>query len=208
MHQSNSKEPSLIKNYLYNLSYKLLAILIPIITTPYIARVLKAESIGAFSYTQSLATYFSIFGIMGLDLYGQLQISKTRDNKERLSQSFCEIFISKLITSVISITIYAVFVACYKQYSQLLLVMGIMLIANAFDISWLFQGIENFKNVVIRNYIIKLVGLVLILLFVKSKDDVVLYAIIIQSTTLLGNLTLWYRIKSIITFKRVEIKVI
>lgn len=185
---------NIIRNYFYILSYKILAIIVPLITTPYIARVLSAESIGAFSYSQSIATYFSLFGIMGMNLYGQLQVTKNRENKENLSNVFWELFIAKTITSVICIIIYSVFVFVYRKYTSLLLIMGIMIIANVFDISWFFHGLEDFKRIVIRNYIIKIAELVLILIFVRSEDDVLIYAIIVQGATLLGNISLWYRI--------------
>lgn len=204
----NEKKPSIIKNYLYNLSYKLLAILVPLITTPYISRVLMAESIGAISYTQSIATYFSIFGIMGFNLYGQLQISKVRDDKKCMSQVFSEIFAAKIVTSILSYAIFIAFVAIYGMYVSLLYIMGIMIIANAVDISWLFQGIEEFKKIVIRNYIIKLLGLLLIISFVKSEDDVLLYAIIIQGSALLGNLALWFRIRSYINLMRFDVSTV
>lgn len=204
MSLKQEKKPSIIKNYIYDLSYKLLAILIPLITTPYIARVLKAESIGAFSYTQSIATYFSIFGIMGLNLYGQLQVAKVRDDKENLYQTFSEILVSKAITSIISILAYAIFVLCYGEYTLLLAIMGLMVVANIFDISWLFQGLEEFKKIVIRNYIIKLVGLALILLLVKKEDDVFTYAAIIQGSTLLGNISLWIRIRRYVDIRKIK----
>lgn len=204
MDNNNRKKPNVIKNYFYNLSYKLLAILVPLITTPYIARVLKAEAIGAFSYTQSIATYFSIFGIMGLDLYGQLQISRFRDNKKNLSQSFTEILIAKTITSIMSILLYSCFIIVYGQYTILLTIMGTMIVANAIDISWLFQGLEEFKKIVIRNYIVKLAGLALILAFVKKEEDVFLYAIIIQGSSLLGNISLWYKITRYVDFAQIH----
>ena len=192
---------SIIKNYLYNLSYKILAIIIPLITTPYVARVLKPDAIGAFSYTQSLGTYFSILGIMGLNLYGQLQIAKLRDDKEKTSCVFMEIFISKLLTSLISLLLFYIFVLIYNKYIFLLTIMSILIIANIFDISWFFQGLEEFKKIVIRNYIIKILGLGLIFIFVKSEKDLLLYASIIQCSTLIGNITLWLRIRRYINFK-------
>lgn len=195
---------NIIKNYFYNLSYKFLAILVPLITTPYIARVLKAEAIGAFSYTQSIATYFSIFGIMGLNLYGQLQITKVRDHKDKVSQIFSEIFVAKVITSIISTVVYTIFVIAYGKYTSLLIIMGVMVFANVFDISWFFQGLEEFKKIVIRNYIIKLLGLASILLLVKSEEDILLYTFIIQGSTLLGNISLWYRIKRYVTFRQIN----
>lgn len=192
------EQPNIIANYLYNLSYKILAVLTPLITTPYISRVLKAEAIGSYSYTQSIATYFSIFGIMGLNLYGQIQISKVRNDKDKLSQMFCEIFVTKTVTSLFSTILYAIIAFFYRKYQILLYIMGIMIISNIFDISWFFQGLEEFKKIVFRNYIIKILGLFLILCFVKSDKDIYLYALILQGSTFIGNCSLWYKINKYI----------
>lgn len=205
---SNKKIPSVKLNYLYNLSYQLLAVILPLITTPYISRVLKTEGVGAYSYTYSIATYFSLFGILGLNMYGQLKISKIRNDINRLSEEFWGIFISKMITSLISIFVYMFVIINAKEYKIIFLAMIIVLIANIFDISWLFQGLEQFKKIVLRNYLIKLLSLILIFLFVKDKNDIVLYTIILHGSTLLGNLTLWLSLKKYLVkvdFKDVNI---
>ena len=100
------KKPRVLLNYIYNLSYQLLAVVLPLITTPYISRVLKADAIGAYSYANSIATYFSLFGVLGLNMYGQLQISQSRNSKTELNDKFWEIWLSKYVTSMAVIFVY------------------------------------------------------------------------------------------------------
>ena len=196
-------------NYLYNLSYQLLAVILPVITMPYIARTLKADAIGAYSYTHSIAFYFSLFGIMGLNMYGQLQIAKNRDDKEKLAKTFWGVWGAKLITSVISIVAFCILILFSSQYKLLFLTYIVLLMANIFDISWLFQGIEEFKIIVIRNYIIKILSLILILVLIKTEKDLLLYSLIMQGSTFLGNASLWISInKRLCKVKREEVKVL
>lgn len=197
-----TKKPNIIINYLYNLSYQLLVIILPIITTPYISRTLKAEAIGAYSFSYSVTTYFSLFGILGLNMYGQLKISKCRDNQTRISENFFGIFIAKCITSIVSILVYLFVLLFSGKYQSLFIVLITLLVSNIFDISWLFQGVEQFKTIVLRNYIIKFFSVLLIFILVKSEKDIILYAFIMQASTLLGNLSLWLSLKNYV--KRVK----
>lgn len=169
----------------------MLSILLPLITTPYISRVLQANAVGAYSYSLSMTTYFSLFGIMGLNMYGQLKIAGSRTNKEDYSCLFWEIFVSKAITSMLSLLLFSFFIEHQYANKAIFIALSILLIANIFDISWFFQGMEMFKKIAMRNYIIKLLSLILIIIYIKEEKDVILYAIIIQGSTLLGNLSLW-----------------
>ncbi len=194
------KFPSLIVNYLYSVSYQLLAILIPLISTPYISRVLLAEGVGAFGFTSTITTYFSLFGILGLNLYGQIQLTQLRDgDKEKFSQTFWEIFVAKTLTMTISILCYVAFIFIYGEYQLLLGILVLMLFSDMFDISWLYQGMENFKKITFRNYITRIASLILMLLFVRSEEDIYIYALIAQGGNLLGNFLLWIGIKKYIS---------
>ena len=89
------KKKSIAKNYLYNVSYQILVMILPIITTPYVSRVLGAENIGIYSYTLSITTFFILFGSLGIALYGQREIAYLQEDKKRYSITFWEIFILK-----------------------------------------------------------------------------------------------------------------
>lgn len=190
----NSNKPSVVKNYIYNLSYQVIAVILPFITTPYVSRHLGASAIGAYSYTSTIASYFSLFGIAGLNVYGQLQIAKSRDDKKCLFSMFAEIEICKIITALLSIICYLPIILESHKYKILFTILSILLISNIFDISWFYQGIEEFRKIVIRNYIIKIISIILIFTLIKKPDDIYVYAIIIQWSTLIGNISLWKNI--------------
>lgn len=183
---------SVAKNYIYNVLYEILAIIIPLITTPYLSRVLGAEKIGIYSYTISITTYFILFGSLGISMYGKREIAYVQDNKSKRSIIFWEIFLLKCITLSLSMIIFY-FSFCingtYNIYYKILL---LEIIGNIIDISWYFQGLEEFKKTVIRNTIVKVISVVSIFLFVKTQNDLFKYFLIYVCSTLFGNLTLWF----------------
>lgn len=179
---------SLKRNYVLNLIYQILAVVLPFITTPYISRVLLAEGVGAYSYTLATATYMGTFAIMGMDTYGQLQASKCRNDKTACGQLIYGIFGAKFFTTAITIGIYFLLESKIGMYRELYWIMIIFFLAQLVDFTWFFQGIEEFAFIVTRNVLVKVVGIICIFVFVKETKDVGIYALIIQGTTLLGNL--------------------
>lgn len=160
---------SIKKNYLYNLLYQILILILPIITTPYISRTLGSENIGIYSFTISIVTYFMLFGSLGVSLYGQREIAYIRKNKIKLQRTFFEIVVFRFITMAITIFIYyIIFVKnnVYKQYYRILI---IYLLATSFDISWFFQGLEEFKKTVTRNIVVRTISIICVFIFVKSR---------------------------------------
>ena len=89
---------SVAKNYIYNLVYQILVMIIPLITTPYLSRVLGAENIGIYSYTLSITTYFILFGSLGVAMYGQREIAYVQDDVNKRSKIFQEILFLRFIT--------------------------------------------------------------------------------------------------------------
>jgi O-antigen/teichoic acid export membrane protein len=185
------KRDSVSKNYLYNLTYQILGLVTPLITTPYVSRTLNANLIGDYNFTNSITQYFILFAAIGVSLYAQREVAYARDNIKKRSIIFYEIQIFKLITFSISGILY-IFTMCRNEHYGLLYQIQLLYIFGAFiDISWLFQGLELFKFTVIRNIIIKVLGIILIFLCVKDTNDLDLYILILCATNVLGNLTLW-----------------
>lgn len=195
---------SVKKNYIYNLIYQILVIIIPLITTPYLSRVLGAENIGIYSYTISITTYFILFGSLGVAMYGQREIAYVQSNVNRRTQNFYEIFIMRLITLGISLIVFYFTFCVNGQYNTYYKILILEIIANAIDISWYFQGLEEFKKTVIRNTIVKLISVVCIFVFVKKSSDLNIYFIIYVLSTLIGNLSLWIYIPKYT--KKIKIK--
>ncbi|MFV1022970.1 flippase [Latilactobacillus sakei] len=181
----------IIKNYLYNVFYQVFVLLVPLITMPYIARVLGPTGVGITSFTNSNAQYFILAGSIGVSLYGNRQIAYYRDNKSKASQIFWEVFLMRMITILASLIAFFVFLGFEKEYHQAYLMQSILIIAAAFDISWFFMGFENFKVTVLRNMIIKLISLACIFIFVRGKGDLTLYIAVLSISQLIGNITLF-----------------
>lgn len=203
------KKKSVKINYFYNLIYNLLTLLLPLLTTPYLSRVLGVENIGIYGFTNSIVTYFVLFGCLGTTLYGQREIAYVQDDKEKQSKVFYEIFFVKLISMFISILLYG-FSFCLdgtlSLYYQILL---IYLVANVFDISWYLQGIEEFDKTVIRNLIVKVLSIILIFVLVKKTDDLWIYFTIFAGSELLGNITMWIYVPKYLNkpnFKKINLK--
>lgn len=184
-----------IKNYIYNMGYQFLTMLLPLITGPYISRVLGPKGVGINTYTYTIANWFVLLGSVGVAFYGNRQIAYVRKDSKKLSLNFWEIFIMKLITIIIALIIFIVYISTIGIYKEYQLVQASYVIAAALDISWFFMGIENFKITVTRNTVVKITSLILIILFVKSENDLLIYITILALSTLIGNLTLWPYIK-------------
>lgn len=196
-----------IKNYLYNASYQLLAIILPLITAPYVSRTLKPRGVGIYSYTNSLIQWFTILAILGIDLYGQKQIASVRDNKKKLSITFWEIQIIKTLFTIVSFFLLYCFISVYQKYSFYMWLQSLNIVATLLDISWLYMGLENFRITVIRNTIVKIASLILIFAFVKNTSDLGLYIFITGFAVVIGNFTLWPYLKGVIekiNFKKIK----
>ncbi|HFI0049451.1 TPA: flippase [Streptococcus suis] len=189
----NNQEVSVEKNYIYNLAYQMIAVVVPILITPYVSRVLKADGIGIFSYTTAIAGYFALIGNLGIATYGQLQVAKYRRDKEQVSKIFFELIILRSILLFIIIATYIFFIQIQSRpnYSSMYYVLIVQLVSSLLDISWLLQGMEEFKKIVIRNIIIKVLSVVMIFLFVRRTKDLLLYSLIMNGSTLLGNFSIW-----------------
>lgn len=184
-----------IKNYLYNVGYQVLAIIVPLITSAYVSRVLKPEGVGANAFTNSIIQYFILLANMGIGYYGNRQIAYVRENYKKMAKTFWEIQIVKTIMTLFSFITFEIFMIFYTRQTDYMWAQSINLIAVAFDISWFYEGIEDFKVTVLKNSFVKIVSMVAIFTFIKNSNDVALYIVILAISTLLGNLTLWPNIR-------------
>lgn len=186
-----SEQPSLKKNIAISTIYQVLLIILPIITAPYVARVLGPDQSGIYDYTNSIQTYFAMFAALGTATYGAREIARVRNDAAMRSKLFWEIELMTVMTSTVCIIVWFLFIAFTPRYKVIYLVLTMGLFSTMFDISWFFAGMEQFKYTVTKNAACKLIGVVLMFLFVKKQDDLLLYIIIITASTMIGNLTMW-----------------
>lgn len=184
-----------IKNYLYNLSYQILTIILPIITVPYVTRIFTSEDLGNYGFYNSIVSYFSLFAMLGIGLYGTKQIAAASD----VSSTFWNIYAIQLIASLISIFVYVIVILCIPTMSEIIpLILFISLFSKIIDISWLFAGKEDFKKITLRNTVVKVVGVISIFTFIKSSEDLYLYIFLIVVFDFLGQLVMWVPAKKFI----------
>ena len=180
------------RNFIYQSIYQLLLIILPFVTAPYVSRVLGANGVGTYSFSTSVVHYFSIVVLLGINTYGNREISRVRDNEEKLSSVFSELCFLKFAIGIAILIIYYIYVGCFVKENRLIFsIQSLCIISSMFDINWFFFGLEKFKITVIRNILIKIVTVILIFVFVKSKSDVWIYTIIMCLETFVSQVVLW-----------------
>lgn len=182
---------SVVKNYIFNASYQVLALIVPLITTPYVSRVLLADGIGVYSYTYSIVSYFTLCAILGTATYGNRIIGILQDNPEERTKRFWDVFLLRVITSSIALFIYLVYAVILAANRWIAIIQSIYIAAVMFDISWYFQGLEEFKKIAVRNYIVKIINVIYIFAYVKSAQDLWKYVFGLAFLTFIGNLSIW-----------------
>ncbi|MDQ0196273.1 oligosaccharide flippase family protein [Paenibacillus wynnii] len=191
------------KNYLYSVCYQMLNIILPIITAPYLSRIIGVENLGIYSYTQSIANYFVLLAMLGLNNYGNRSIAAIREDRDKTSKTFWSIYCIQFTSSIIIIIVYMVYLGFFAANVTLALIWSLFILAALFDINWLYFGLEQFKLTVTRNIVIKLISVVLIFVMIKTKEDLWIYTLIISLSMLVNQLVLWLFIKKYIDISKV-----
>ena len=158
-------------NYIMQVSYQILNMCLPFITSPYISRILGAEQLGIYSYTYSIANVFILFINLGVEKYGSRTIAEIKDNKTLLNKVFSELLFLRIFLGSITCIIYLVAIIFFFDYKEFFIIQGLLLISAILDINWFFFGMEKFKITVTKNFLIKLGTVSSIFLFVKAKQD-------------------------------------
>ena len=192
---------SLKKNIVYNLLYQVLLIILPLITAPYISRVLGVEGIGTYSYVYSIAYYFGLCGMLGVSNHGNRSVALVRNDKEKLSSTFWNIYAIQLSTTVLALLIFLVYIIFFSSFDKSVALISILfVISYVLDINWLFFGLEKFKMTVTRNTLIKLLTVICIFLFVKKSTDLWLYVLIMALGMVLSQVYLWLNVRRYLHF--------
>lgn len=198
---------SVKKNIVYQTAYQLLNTALPLITAPYLSRVLGASNLGIFSYTSSMVSYFTLFAMLGTMNYGTRSIAATQDNKDQCSRVFCEIYALQLSVSGIVFVLYLAYLLLLcSRYKLIACIQIIEIFSCALNIGWLFFGLEKFKVTVTRNMIIKMATVAMILLFVKDAGDLWKYVVIMLTGTAVSQLYLWFYVPKCVNLTKVTIK--
>lgn len=154
------------------------SIVFPLITFPYISRVLMATGNGKVATASAVITYFNMFASLGIPTYGIRACAKVRDNKEKLSKTVQELLIINSITMLLTLLVFIgtlIWVPEFAAEKELYIINGIGMVLNMFAITWLYNALEQYAYITVVNMIVKVVSLVLMFLFVKEPKDYVLY---------------------------------
>jgi O-antigen/teichoic acid export membrane protein len=180
-----SKQKSITKNSIYYSVYQVLNVIFPFFTGMYVARILLPDAVGKVAYAQNIAQYFVILAFLGLPTYGMREIAKVRDNDKERSKIYSELLVINFISTFIFSLIYLALILSVKSFRDnlaLYLVTGGAIALNALNNSWLYEGLEEFRFISIRNIIFKFICFGLLVLLVRSPDDYIIYA----SITVIG----------------------
>lgn len=170
---------SLKSNVIWNLIRVGSNMLFPIITLPYINRVLGAYNIGLYNYIYSIVNYFILFAGLGFPLFGTREVTRYRDNAEALENRVNSIFTTLIIFALLITSIYVIFVVIlHADKIGLCFILGTSILLSSISFEWFYQGIEDFKYITIRSLVFKIASIIALFIFVRDNNDLLLYAII------------------------------
>ena len=184
-------------NLIYHLSYMVLTFFLSLVTAPYLSRVLGVDGTGTYSYVFSVAYYFHIATTLGLNHYGNRAIAKVRNDREKLSKTFWSVYFMQLgfgLTSLAAYLIYSIFIA-EAVFEWYYLAFIPYILAAITDINWFYYGLTDFKFTTIRSTVVKVVAIVCTFALVNTKEDLIVYFVIMGLMYFISNVLLWTRVR-------------
>lgn len=169
------------RNTVFYMLYQILNVFFPFITSMYVARILLPSVIGDVTSAQNIATYFSILAFLGIPTYGIREIAKVKDDEEKKSRVYSELFVINFLSTVFFLSVYLVIIFSVSKYRsdlELYLITGMTIAFNVINNEWLFSGLEEFSFIAIRSCLVKIISFVLLIIFVKEQNDYLVYAFI------------------------------
>ena len=201
------KSDSIKKNFFFQFIYQIVILFIPLITAPYLTRTLGDNSLGIYSYSNSIVNYFIIFAMLGIMKYGQRIIATKKSEETSLRKTFWSLYILHFIVSIFSVAIYVLILKIYNfNPSNIYWIQIIYVMSATFDVTWLFYGLENFKSVVIKNFIFKIIECISIFGLVKNPNDLWIYTLIMSISIFGGQLVVFVQAMRIIKPIKISVK--
>lgn len=186
----------LSKNYLYNISYQVFILIVPLITAPYLTRVLGAVNLGIQSYVNSYASIITTVTSLGIYNYGIKQLASVKDERDVFNSTFWELFLLRIIFAIFGSLLY--FSICKEQFLGYLIIYYPWVLSSYLDVSWVFISTEDMHLTVIKNFFTKTISIIGIFLFVKDENCLNKYLLILAISTLISNLSLFPQLKKYI----------
>ena len=188
-------------NYILNLINTGTQMLFPLITFPYVCRIIEADGIGQINFFQSIISYISLFTCLGIPMYAIREIARDRSDVVQMNRTAMEILLLHSMLTLVGYAIVAILCLTVPQIQvniPLFLILSLTIFFTAIGCEWFYQGIEDFKYITIRGLIIKTVSVVLLFIFVKSKTDLLYYGCYTVFGVLGGNIFNFFRLRKYI----------
>ena len=194
----------ILSNYAYQAIYQIVRILMLTITIPIVAKSLNPNGVGIYNYTYSITSYFIMFSALGVSLYGSKEIAIVRNDREKLSLVFWEIFTLKVLLTLVNILAFC-FLAYFMDDSYYLYIQSFSILSVMFDITWLFIGVEDFKYIMLSSFASQVIIFGLIIKLIQSPEDLGKYIFIQSMSFLIPQLFPWFQLKKYVSYYKVTI---
>ena len=196
---------SVRKNTMYNMAYRVFSLLLPLVTAPYVSRVVGTEGVGLYDYAWNISYVFVLIGMLGLENYGVRAIARVRDERDTLDRTFSEIWRMQLLVAGVTLLIWLGYVFLVAGEEQpISLHLTLMSVSCLVNLDWCLMGLDQFQPIALRNTAVKLAGAAAIFLLVKDPNDLWLYALTWSLATLIGCLSCWTTLKGRVRLVKVS----
>lgn len=200
---------SLVSNSLFNILYKVVNALYPLIAVTYTSHILQASKMGVISYAQNIVSYFAIFAALGLPTYGVREMARTADSKEQRSKLFWELFDVNFMSTSFVLIVYILLifsVGKFRDNSILYVISGSQIVLNYINVDWFYQGMEKYKYIALRSVAVKILLLILLPFLIKTSDDYLNYALLYCLGIAGNNIFNIIKIRNYINFKKYHLE--
>lgn len=172
------KQKSVKLNYVMNCILTASSMIFPLLSYPYVSRILQPEGMGKVAFANSIVAYFAMVAMMGIPAYGIRACARVRDNKEKLSEIVWELLTLNLVMTLFTYIVFGISLFLVPKLAGdkvLLAVMGISILFQMLGVEWLFKAVEEYAYITVRSLVFKIIALILMFLFIQNQDDYVIY---------------------------------
>ena len=195
------------KNTLYNMAYRLFSMLLPLVTAPYLSRVVGTEGVGLYGYAWAISYTFGLIGLLGLENYGPRAIAQSRDDRAALDRTFSGIWQMQLLVAGVTLLVWCGYVAFVAGAEKsLALAFTLASVSCLVNVDWCLMGLDQFRPIALRNTLAKLLAAAAVFIFVKGPEDLWIYALAWSLSTLLGCTSCFLSLRGQATFTPVPWK--
>ena len=194
---------SIFKNILYKITLNFFNLAVPLLIGPYVFRALGSEAMGRVKYGESIFNYFFIFASFGIYQYGLREISRIKNDKQKVARLFTSLFSISIITNLLFLIIFLI--VSYMGFGDevifpILLVFALNFIFNVFYVEWINEAFENYDFITVKTIFVKIIYIILLFTFIKTSDDYLMFAILLVISTFLNNVISFIYVKRNVKF--------